>query len=117
MDKSHEKQRNLDKDRDAAIKALLSPDQSKAYDQIFTDYHTHRTDLDKERDQCFRGGNDRSRALLTPEQQVKWDAMNKQMHDHDRPHRGGPGGQGGPGHNRGGPSTRPDAMNSSTGPV
>jgi hypothetical protein len=119
MNKSHEKQRNLDKDRDAAIKALLSPEQSKAYDQIFTDYHAHRTDLEKEREQLLRTGNDRSRALLTPDQQVKWDAMNKQMHDHDHPRRGGPGGPGGPGggRNRGGPSTRPDASISTTGPV
>jgi Spy/CpxP family protein refolding chaperone len=117
MDKYHDRQHSLDKDRDTAIQAMLSPEQSAAYDKILQDYHTHRADLDKELDQCFRSGGERIRAMLTPEQQMKWDAMAKDRRDHDRSRRGGPGGQGGPGRNRGGPSTRPDAINTSTGPV
>jgi Spy/CpxP family protein refolding chaperone len=100
MDKNGDKRRTLDKDRDAAIRALLTPEQSAAYDKIFQDYHAHRADMDKEREQLFHEANDRSRALLTPDQQVKWDAMSKDMHAHH-----GPGGPPGRGH---GPSTRPE---------
>jgi Spy/CpxP family protein refolding chaperone len=100
MDKNFDRRRNLDKDRDTQIRALLTPAQSVAYDKIFADTRAQRADLDKEREQLYRDANERSRALLTADQQVKWDAMSKNMRD-----RRGPGGP--PGRNRGGPSTAP----------
>jgi Spy/CpxP family protein refolding chaperone len=112
MDKNGDHRRALDRERDASIRALLTPQQLTAYDNIFQDYHAHRADLDKERTQLFHTANDRSRALLTPDQQVKWDAMAKDMHDHDHHGPGGP-----PGRSFGTPSTRPDAMGALNCPI
>ncbi len=83
----------------------MTPEQLVAYDKIYTDARAKRQEIDKEREALFHAANDRSRALLTPDQQVKWDAMQKDMHDHDHH---GPGGPGGPGrmHNNE-PSTQP----------
>jgi len=102
MDKDGDRHRNLDKERDAAIRALLTPEQSAAYDKIFADYRVQRAEMDKQREQLYRDANERSRALLTADQQVKWDSMSKNMRDRDRRGPGGP-----PGRNRGGPSTAP----------
>jgi len=73
--------------------------------------------LDKQREQLVRDANARSRALLTADQQVKWDAMSKNMRDRGRRGPGGP-----PGRNRGGPSTAPApvgpaAVGVTTGPA
>jgi Spy/CpxP family protein refolding chaperone len=111
MDKNRDHQHALEHDRDVAIHALLSPQQSAAYDKIQQDYHANRNALNTEREQFIKSGKDRTRAILTPDQQVKLDAMDKDMHDHHGP--GGPPG----GHGRGGPSSRPDVMNAATGPV
>jgi Spy/CpxP family protein refolding chaperone len=110
MDKNGDRRRALDRERDNAIRSLLTPEQLTAYDKIFDGYHAHRADLDKERGQLFRTANERSRALLTADQQVKWDAMAKDMRDHRG--MGGP-----PGRGHGEPSTRPDAQTATTGPM
>ena len=98
VDKINDRRHATDKDRDTAVRALLTPEQLAAYDKIFADTHAKHLELDKERETLFHTANDKSRALLTTDQQVKWDAMQKDMHDHD--HRG-PGGR-----MRGGPSTQ-----------
>lgn len=104
VDKLNDRRRGVDKDRDAAIRALLTPQQLAAYDKIFAGAHANHAELDKEREALFRSANDRSRALLTVDQQVKWDAMQKDMRDHEHH---GPGGPGGPGHMHGGAATEP----------
>jgi hypothetical protein len=104
VDKLNDRRRGVDKDRDAAIRALLTPEQSVAYDKIFADTHARHAELDKERETLFHSANDRSRALLTSDQQLKWDAMQKDMRDHEHHGSGGPGG---PGRMHGGPATQP----------
>ncbi len=84
---------DLRQQRDDAIRKLLSTDQQAAYDKIVEDYNTKRSDLDKQREALIHSAEDRCRAMLSDAQKVKWDEMNKDMHNH----RGGPHGPGGPG--------------------
>jgi Spy/CpxP family protein refolding chaperone len=92
VDKLNDQRHSVDKDRDSAIRALLTAEQLTAYDKLFADTHAKHAELDKQREAIFQAANAKSRALLSAEQQVKWDAMQKDMHDHHGP--GGPGGHG-----------------------
>ncbi len=91
----------LDKERDQAVRDLLTEEQQKSYDAIYDSYRAKKADLDKQREKLFADANARSRAMLTPDQQKRWDALSQE-------HRGGPGGR-----SRGGrppgsqPSSRP----------
>ena len=85
--KTWDQRHDLDRKRDAAVRALLTPQQAAAYDKVWADYRVGRTALDKERDQLVRDANERSKALLTDAQKARWEAMSKDIHDH---HPGGP---------------------------
>ena len=85
--KPGDRRKDLDKDRDAAVTKLLTPDQYASYEEIYAELRAARADLDKERDRLFHDADDRSRALLTPTQLSQWEAMQKQLHDRH----GGPG--------------------------
>lgn len=97
--------RGLDREREQAIRNLLTPDQRTAYDKINDDFRARRSDLDKQREALLRQANERSRALLTETQQKRWDTLTKEMHDHDHDRRG----QHGPPGLR--PTTKPAAQN------
>ncbi|MBV8780581.1 MAG: periplasmic heavy metal sensor [Phycisphaerae bacterium] len=88
LDKSWDKRRELDRDRDEAIDNLLTPSQLAEYKEIYDEYHAKRQQADKQRDDLIKSAEDRSRALLSDAQKMKWDTLNKQMHDHH----GGPHG-------------------------
>jgi Spy/CpxP family protein refolding chaperone len=79
----------------------LSPDQQKQLDAIFNDTHPQFEALAQQRQALRAQTGARIRAILTPEQQVKFDAMTKERDSRGRgPNRGGPpaGGHGpGPG--------------------
>jgi Spy/CpxP family protein refolding chaperone len=75
----------------------LSPDQQKQLDAIFNDTHPKFEALDsqyrQQRDALRMQTRARIRAILTPDQQVKFDAMTKDQDAHARgrgPNRGGP---------------------------
>ncbi|HEY6467166.1 MAG TPA: periplasmic heavy metal sensor [Candidatus Acidoferrales bacterium] len=72
----------------------LSPDQQKQWDAIFNETHPQFQALDAQRNALFEQTRAKFRAILTPEQQVKFDAMAKERDARGR-------GRGGP--NRGGP--------------
>jgi Spy/CpxP family protein refolding chaperone len=76
----------------------LSPDQQKQLDQIFDDAHPQFQALDNQREALHLQVRDKIRAILTPDQQVKFDAMVKDQDAHGRgrggPNRGGPPPQG-----------------------
>ena len=74
-----DRQRELDKQRDAAVLALLTPEQKTAYDKIKADHAAGRAELDKQRDALVHDANDRSKALLTDEQKARWDTLSKEM--------------------------------------
>ncbi len=86
--KTWDRRHELDRRRDAEVRALLTPSQAAAYDKVWADYRANRSALDKDRDRCFRDADERSKRLLTDVQKARWEAMSKDMHDH---HPGGPG--------------------------
>ena len=85
--KTWDQRHDLDRKREAAVRALLTPEQAAAYDKVWAEYRANRAALDKERDQLVRDANERSKALLTDAQKARWEAMSKDLHDH---HPGGP---------------------------
>ena len=79
----------------------LSPDQQKQLDAIFNDTHPQFQALDAQREALHLQVRARIRAILTPDQQVKFDAMTKDQDARGRgPNHGGPG-PGGRGPERG----------------
>lgn len=78
----------------------LSPDQQKQWDAIFTDSHPQFEALDAQRNALRLQVRAKIRAVLTPDQQVKFDAMIKDQDAHGRG-RGGPNRGGPPGVDRG----------------
>ncbi|MGA2582091.1 MAG: Spy/CpxP family protein refolding chaperone [Tepidisphaeraceae bacterium] len=89
MEMVTENRRNLDKERDVAIRGLFTPDQATAYDKILSDYHSDVAASDKQQQAILEDANARTRALLDEEQQKKWDAMVKEQKDHWRHGSGG----------------------------
>jgi Spy/CpxP family protein refolding chaperone len=88
MHNSGREQHDLDRQRDDAIRALLSSDQEMMYDEINDTYRSERQQLEKERDALIKSAEERSRALLTDAQKAKWDTLPKPMHGRHPP---GPG--------------------------
>ena len=107
MDETFEERRALDRERDQAIAALLSPEQYVFYEEIQKAYKDERTSLDKSRQKLIGDAEQQSKALLDADQLKRWDAMPHKPHWPHGP-TSGPGGsgfgfEGGP-H---GPATRP----------
>lgn len=76
----------------------LTPDQQKQWDAIFTDSHPQFETLEVQRNALRLQVRAKLRAVLTPEQQVKFDAMVKDQDAHGRGHGGPPpSGDRGPG--------------------
>lgn len=82
--KTFEKRRAIDKQRDQAIMALLTPEQKRAYEGILDSARAQRATLDKEREAAVREANERSRALLDDRQKQRWETLTQQMREHDR---------------------------------
>ena len=74
-----DRQHELDRQRDAAVLALLTPQQKTAYDKIKADHTAGRAELDKQRESLVHEANDRSKALLSDDQKSRWDALSKEM--------------------------------------
>jgi hypothetical protein len=81
MEKTFEARRDLDKQRDQAIQALLDPQQRIAYQKTLDEFRARREDLFKQRNQLMQDANAQSRALLDEDQQKVWDVLTKQMRD------------------------------------
>jgi Spy/CpxP family protein refolding chaperone len=91
MDQTGEKRRDLDRQQNADVQALLSDSQKAAFEKITLDYRARRAAMDKERGMLIGDAEKRSRDLLDETQQKKWDELTKQqMHNHRSPRRGGP---------------------------
>lgn len=89
IDQSFDRRRQIDRQRDAALQALLSDEQRAAYQKIVADYRAQRAEADKQRESLIHDAESRSRALLDETQQKKWDELAKDMHSHRGPHRPG----------------------------
>lgn len=79
MQKLFERRRDLEKQRDQQVLALLDSGQRTAYDKINQNFRTQREDFDKQRESLIADANVRSRALLDPSQKDKWDIISKDM--------------------------------------
>ncbi|MGD0539902.1 MAG: hypothetical protein ABSB33_00150 [Tepidisphaeraceae bacterium] len=77
--KMFERFRELDKQRDQKIQALLNDSQRTAYDKIIADFHAGREELNKEREALVSDANAKSLALLDDSQKAKWDILSKEM--------------------------------------
>ena len=94
---SDKRRQQLRDDRDAAIHALLGPDNKTKYDEIQQNYRDQQQTLDKEMRARFEKAVADTMAILTPEQQTKYKEILAR-------HRPPDGGRGGP---RGGPNGGP----------
>lgn len=94
-DKHFQQMDQMRKDREAAIEALLTPDQKARYDAINKDFQAKMAVIDKERDDSIQSAIDQTKKILTDSQRVKYDQLLK---EHPFPPGGpghGPGGHGG----------------------
>jgi hypothetical protein len=78
----------------------LSADQQKQLDAIWADTKTQTQTVDSQRNAIRMQTRDKIRAILTPDQLTKFNAMIKDMDSHSHPGDRGPGGRGpgGPDH-------------------
>ena len=53
--KTWDRRHDLDHKRDAAVRALLTPAQQAAYDQVWADYRAKRSALDQDRERLRQG--------------------------------------------------------------
>jgi hypothetical protein len=80
MDETFEERRALDRERDQAIAALLSPEQYVFYEEIQKAYKDERTGLDKVRQKLIADAEQRSKGLLDADQLKRWDGMPHKPH-------------------------------------
>lgn len=85
-----EQRRRLREERDAAIVALIRPEDTPAYEAILKDYEDKRTALENEWRNAYQEAVEKTKAMLNPEQRAKYEQMLKQWDERDRDrHRGG----------------------------
>ena len=89
-----ERRRQIRIERDEALAGLVRPDDKPRYEKILEHYHQQQRALESEMRANFESAVERTKALLTPEQRAKYDALLKR-HQWDRGNRGGPGRRGG----------------------
>ncbi|HOB75713.1 MAG TPA: Spy/CpxP family protein refolding chaperone [Phycisphaerae bacterium] len=114
-----ERRRQLYRERDEAIVALIRPEDELLYEAILSDYAAQMAELDAEWRTAFDDAVERTRQILTPDQQARCDQLLQRLHrergpydwrrgERDRGVRPGP--RGGPPGSRGspsGPASRP----------
>jgi Spy/CpxP family protein refolding chaperone len=86
MRESEDPRRQYRKDREDAIVALIRAEDQPAYKQILEDYQKKMESLDTQRRAAFQSAVEQTKALLTPEQRTKYEAILKRQSE------GGPGG-------------------------
>lgn len=77
----------LDKERDDAIRAMLSEDQKSRYDQIVHEYRAKADAMRAEMHRRIDEAERRTREILTDSQRVKFDEITRERHN--RQHEGG----------------------------
>ena len=91
-----ERRRQIRKERDDALTALVRPEDKPKYDQILQDYQDKQQAIEAEMRENFASAVKRTKELLTPEQRVKYEQL-LQRHQWDRGRDGRDGRGGGPG--------------------
>jgi Spy/CpxP family protein refolding chaperone len=89
-----ERRREIRKDRDEALTALVRPEDKPKYDQILKDYQDQQQAIESEMRANFEMAVKQTKELLTPEQRAKYEQLlQRQQWDRGGP-RGGPGRRG-----------------------
>ena len=81
-----ERRRELRRERDEAIAALVPPEHYGKYDQILEHYFKQLDDIDREMRAAFDAAVEQTKLILTPEQRVKYEELLKR---HQPPERDG----------------------------
>ena len=89
-----EQRQALQKERDEAIRALLSEEQKAKYEGVLQDYSRKQAELRKERENLFQEAVKKTEKILTEDQRKKYEELRKSWRDRER--RGPPGLPGGP---------------------
>jgi len=82
-----DRRRHLRDERDEAIAALLAPSVMGDYDRVLQEYTKKLDALAQERDKAFADAVEKTKAILTPEQRVKYEEFLKRR-EPDRGDRG-----------------------------
>ena len=69
----------LNRQRDQAIQAMLTPEQKAQFEKLTRDFADRFTDLRKDRDAAFAQAVEKTRKLLSDEQRQKYDELLKAM--------------------------------------
>jgi hypothetical protein len=73
---AREKRRAIEREKEEAFRALLTPEQQiPAYEKLQREFDARKDEASKARREHFAGAVERSRAILTPDQQSKFDQM------------------------------------------
>jgi Spy/CpxP family protein refolding chaperone len=75
--KHEERRRALRDERDEAIAALLPPSTMGDYDKVLAVYGQKMSELSGERDKAFQQAVEKTKGILTVEQQAKYDELMK----------------------------------------
>jgi Spy/CpxP family protein refolding chaperone len=96
-DATRDQRRQLRKDREDAIAALVRPEDHDTYQKILDNYTKGSEDIDKQMHETFASAIDRTKAILTAEQRTKYEEiLSHNQWDRDRGGRGDHGDRGGP---------------------
>lgn len=70
-----DKRRQMQKERDDSVIALLTPEQRKSYDQIQERYSQQTAEMAKEREAIFQKAIERTKAILSDKQRAKYEEL------------------------------------------
>jgi Spy/CpxP family protein refolding chaperone len=76
-ERDEERRRQLRKERDEAVAALIRPSEKAAYDRVMVEYVERNNLISKERSAAFEDAVERTKAILTPEQRAKYEELLK----------------------------------------
>jgi hypothetical protein len=76
---SYETADQLNRQRDEAIQAMLTPDQKAQFEKLTRDFADRFTRLRKDRDAAFSQAVEQTRKLLADDQRQKYDELLKAM--------------------------------------
>ena len=84
---NRDRRRQVEKDRDDALLALLTPEQRAEYDRRMAGYAAQLADLGKERERLFHDAVEQTKLILNDSQRQRYDELLK-AHDAERANRG-----------------------------
>ena len=79
-----ERRQALQKQRDDAVRALLTEPQKAQYESVLQDYSKRAGELSKEREKLFQEAVERTKLILTDEQRKKYEELLKNRLERER---------------------------------